>query len=314
MRKAILALVLVLLPLAAACQRSRDVIDQVPAGSQLTLTRHDGQAVTGRLVETRADALVIRTADGSPATVARKDIASVTIATPAAARGESATPTATPAPPPGGSQATGTPGAAPVESEPLAPLPAATGAGAAAAGRPAPAWREIVVPAGTQLEIRLDEAVASDTSRVEEPVRATLVDEIAVHGVTAVPAGSAVTGSVTRARRSGRVKGVAELAIRFDSVKPAGGDARYRLRTGLVTRRAAKTRKKDALSIAAPAAGGAILGGLLGGKKGALIGTTVGAGAGTAVVLSTRGKEVRLPRGAILAIKLLEPVTVRVPA
>jgi hypothetical protein len=312
MRKAILAVLLLLLPVVAACQRSRDVIDQVPAGSQLTLTRHDGLAVTGRLVETRADALVLQTANGSPATVARKDIASLTIATPASARGSSATPTSTPAPPAGGTQSTGTPGAAPPESGPLAPLPTAGGAGAAA--RPAPAWRELVVPAGTQLEIRLDEAVASDTSRVEEAVRATLVDTVEVHGVTAIPAGSAVTGNVTKARRSGKVKGVAELAIRFDSVRPAGGEARYGVRTGLVTRRAATTRKKDALSIAAPAAGGAILGGLLGGKKGALIGTTIGGGAGTAVVLSTRGKEVRLPRGAILAIKLLEPVTVRVPA
>lgn len=314
MRKAILALVLLLLPIVAACQRSRDVIDQVPAGSQLTLTRHDGQAVTGRLVETRADALVLQTADGSPATVARKDIASLTIATPAPAQRSSAAPTSTPAPPAGGTQATGTPGAAPLGSEPLAPLPTAGGTGTPAAAKPAPAWRELVVPAGTPLEIRLDEAVASDTSRVEEPVRATLVDKVEVHGVTALPAGSAVTGSVTKARRSGRVKGLAELAIRFDSVRPAGGESGYDVRTGLVTRRAATTRKKDALSIAAPAAGGAILGGLLGGKKGALIGTTVGGGAGTAVVLSTRGKEVRLPRGAILVIKLLEPVTVRVPA
>ena len=86
------------------------------------------------------------------------------------------------------------------------------------------------------------------------------------------------------------------------------------MRTGIVARRAPTTHKKDALTIGAPAAGGAILGGLLGGKKGALIGTTVGGAAGTAVVLTTRGKEVRLPRGAVISIKLLEPMTVRVPA
>ena len=64
-----------------------------------------------------------------------------------------------------------------------------------------------------------------------------------------------------------------------------------------MARTAAATKKKDAVEIGAPAAGGAIIGALVGGKKGALIGTAIGGGAGTAVVLSTRGKEVRLPKG-----------------
>jgi hypothetical protein len=59
---------------------------------------------------------------------------------------------------------------------------------------------------------------------------------------------------------------------------------------------------------------GAVVGGLLGGKKGAIVGGAVAGGAGTAVVLSTRGKDVRLPRGSRLSIRLLEPLTVRVPA
>ncbi len=66
------------------------------------------------------------------------------------------------------------------------------------------------------------------------------------------------------------------------------------------------------MEIGAPAAGGAIIGALLGGKQGALVGTAVGGGAGTAVVLSTRGKEVHLAKGSALAVKLVEPITVRV--
>jgi hypothetical protein len=50
---------------------------------------------------------------------------------------------------------------------------------------------------------------------------------------------------------------------------------------------------------------------LVGGKKGAAIGAAAGGGTGTAVVLSTRGKEVRLGRGAVLLLRLSEPVTVR---
>ena len=72
------------------------------------------------------------------------------------------------------------------------------------------------------------------------------------------------------------------------------------------------TKKNDAIKIAAPAAGGAIIGALVGGKKGALIGTGVGGGAGTAVVLTTRGKEVGIARGAALVVRLASPVALKV--
>jgi hypothetical protein len=130
--------------------------------------------------------------------------------------------------------------------------------------------------------------------------------------VTILPEGSAVSGVVTDATRSGRVKGRAHVAIRFDAVSPRGEDARYQIRTEPVARMAPATKKKDALEIGAPAAGGAIIGGLMGGKKGALIGAAAGGGAGTAVVLSTRGKEVHVPKGTALVVKLSSPLTVRV--
>ena len=108
------------------------------------------------------------------------------------------------------------------------------------------------------------------------------------------------------------MKGRAHVAIRFESLTPANGGERYRIHTSAVGRTAPGTKKKDALEIGAPAAGGALIGAIVGGKKGALVGTAIGGGAGTAVVLSTRGKEVRLPKGSALTLRLAEPVTVRV--
>lgn len=203
--------------------------------------------------------------------------------------------------------------ASPTASQP-ASTPAADHAAADLVEASAPAWREVTIPAGTRVPIRLDQPLASDTSRVEEPVTATVINGIVVRGRTVVPAGSSIHGVVTQARRSGRVKGLAEVAVRFDTLTLKGDDQRYGIRTGLVTRQAPNTHKKDALSIGVPALGGAVIGGILGGRKGAIIGGTVAGGAGTAVVLSTRGEEVRLPRGTHIAVKLLTPVTVRVPA
>jgi hypothetical protein len=175
--------------------------------------------------------------------------------------------------------------------------------------------RDVTIPAGTQLPITLDTSVGSDTSRAEQPVTAHLTRPIVIHGDTVLPAGSRVGGIVTDATRSGRVKGRAHVALRFDSIAPlgaAGEGTRYRMQTTAVGRTAAAQKKRDALEIGGSSAGGALIGAIAGGKKGALIGGAVGGGAGTAVVLSQRGKEVRLPKGTPLTLKLSEPLTVKV--
>jgi glucose/arabinose dehydrogenase len=189
---------------------------------------------------------------------------------------------------------------------------AAPNAAAATSNGAAPALREVTLPAGTRLPVVLDTGVGSDTSRVEQPIQAHIARPIVVHGQTVLPAGTRVSGVVTDARRSGKVKGLAHVGVRFDTLVPRGDDERYRIHTSAVGRTAQSTKKKDALEIGAPAAGGAIIGAIVGGKKGAAIGTAAGGGAGTAVVLSTRGKEVRLPKGSALTLRLSEPVTIRI--
>lgn len=169
--------------------------------------------------------------------------------------------------------------------------------------------RETTLPAGTLLRVRLDTPVASNTSRVEDSVRARLASPVTIGGRTVVPSGSAVTGVVTHAQRAGKMKGRGELALRFSTLEPSRQRERYRILTGVWSRTARATKERDAAKIGIPAAGGAIVGGLVGGKKGAAIGATAGGAGGTAVVLSTRGEDVRLGRGAVLLVRLTEPVT-----
>src|SRR5262249_37854471 len=175
-----------------------------------------------------------------------------------------------------------------------------------------PSSATITLPAGTRLPIRLDTSVGSDISHSEQPVHAHLSSPVTVRGHRVLAAGRGVKGVVTRAIRSGKVKGRARISVRFDTLVPRGDDERYPIRTAAVSQIAPATAKRDALEIGGGAAGGALLGSLSGGKKGALIGSAEGGGAGTAVVLSTRGKEVRLARGAALVLRLSEPVTIRV--
>jgi hypothetical protein len=89
--------------------------------------------------------------------------------------------------------------------------------------------REITIPAGTQLRLRLDTGHASDTSRVEERVQARLAAPVVVNGRTVLPANSEAIGHVTVARPSAKVKGRAYLAVRFTEVQ--ADDERYRMTT-----------------------------------------------------------------------------------
>jgi hypothetical protein len=168
--------------------------------------------------------------------------------------------------------------------------------------------REVTLPAGTVLPLTLDSYVASDTSRIEAPVHAHLRRAIRVDGVEVLPAGTRLSGIVTDARQSARVKGRGLVAFRFTSMS-VDRDS-YRVSTSRVVRQAPGTKKDDALKIGIPAGAGAVIGAIADGKKGAAIGSAVGGAAGTGVVLSTRGKEVRLGRGAAVAVRLLRPVRV----
>jgi len=185
-------------------------------------------------------------------------------------------------------------------TKPAAPLP------------PIARFREFTVPAGTKLAVRLNTAVASDTSRVEQAVEAALAEPVVIDGTTVLPAGSIVTGEVAVAEPSGKVKGRARLALRFRSISVDGHEAPYTM-AARVDRLAPETKGEDAAKIAIPGAAGAIVGGIVGGKKGAAIGGAIGGGAGTAVVLSTAGEEVRMPRGTMLTLPLDQAIDVRVP-
>jgi hypothetical protein len=176
---------------------------------------------------------------------------------------------------------------------------------------PKPEYREVTLPAGTTLPLELKSAVASDTSNVEDPVRAALRRSVTVDGIQVLPAGTEVLGHVTSAERSAKVKGRASIAFRFSQIDLPGG--RETISTGTVSRVAPATKKKDATKIGAGAGAGAIIGGIVGGGGGAAKGAAIGGGAGTAVVLATRGQEVRLAPGTPVSVKLTAPLTVRVP-
>ena len=273
--------------LAGACAKESASLEIKP-GNTVSVEKKDGVVVVGRLVEVKPEHVTVDTSTG------RREIARSDISTFRADESAVSTP----------AQPAGTALAAERSESPAAKL--------ASAAAPAPEYREVTLPAGTILPVELTSAVASDTSRVEDAVRGTLRRAVTVGGVQALPAGTAVTGVVTAAERSARVKGRARVAFRFTAIDPPGDAQRMSMRTDPVSRMAEATKKQDAYKIGGGAAGGAIVGGILGGGDGAAKGAAIGGAAGTGVVLATRGKEIRLGPGTPVSVRLAAPLTVRV--
>ncbi len=202
---------------------------------------------------------------------------------------------------------TGSPSPSGPEATPLPATPAAE------APPPAPEpvrVRTVTVPADTPLRLTLLTDVASDTSAVEDRVSARVAADVAVAGETVIPAGSRVTGVVTYAEPSGKVKGRAALTVRFRTITI--GSRTYDITAEPLRRVASGTKAKDAGKIGIGAGAGAIVGGIIGGRKGAGIGAAVGGAGATGVVLSTTGDEVRLASGTAISTRLDSPLVVEV--
>ncbi len=156
----------------------------------------------------------------------------------------------------------------------------------------APEPETIRVPVGTVLDVRLAEPISTRTNKAGDDLVAILDQDLVVDGKVVFPQGTKAYGTLLAVEGSGRVEGRAEMTITLTELRL--GEETYRVKTGNITIQAEGTGGRDAKVIGGAAGVGALLGGIIGGKKGAVVGAAVGGGAGTATVLTTKGKEVEL--------------------
>jgi len=177
-----------------------------------------------------------------------------------------------------------------------------------APAKPAPP-PPIVVPAGTELTVRLETALGSRISNEGDPFEATVSEPVMAGGRVAIPKGASASGVVTQAHAAGHFKGGASLNLILKSVTINGTP--YAVQSSSITKATKGKGKRSAAFIGGGAAGGALLGGLLGGGKGAAIGAAAGAGAGTAGAGLTGNRDIVLPVETLLSFKLTSELSIK---
>jgi hypothetical protein len=192
-------------------------------------------------------------------------------------------------------------------------VPAAPAAVPNSAGRTAAGGRNTInvagateVPSGTEIDVRLQGNLNSGTMLVEDRFEATTMVDLVVDGRTVIPSGSVVRGVVTAVEPASRTNRTSRMTVSFDRVTvnnrayPIRGTVTQALEAGGVRDEAGRT--------AAGAGVGAIIGAIIGGTKGAVLGGVIGAG-GT--IAATEGKDIDLPQGTILRVRLDSPVQIQ---
>lgn len=168
--------------------------------------------------------------------------------------------------------------------------------------------QEIVIPSGTAITVRLQNAVSSATSAPGDQFAAVLDQPLVVDGETIAPTGAQVTGRVVAARRSGRLTHPGYLRIALASMTVNGKTIPVQSSSVMVA--GASHKKRNLAWIGGGAGGGALIGAIASGGTGALIGSAIGAAGGTTAAYATGKKEVGFGTERRLTFRLTRPVTI----
>jgi len=165
-----------------------------------------------------------------------------------------------------------------------------------------------MVPAGTQLTVRLNEGLDTEKNQMGDTFHATLGAPIVINDDTVIPSGADVVGHVVDVKSAGRFAGSSSLTLELTSLSMNGKT--YNVQTNQWSRQGKGEGKNTAVKAGGGAAVGAIIGGLAGGGKGAAIGSVAGAGAGTGVAATKKGEQIKLAPESTLSFLLINPITV----
>lgn len=183
------------------------------------------------------------------------------------------------------------------------------------------AQSNLSLPAGTAVKMKLENTLATFSSKRGDPFSGRVTEAVLMDGKTVIPVGATVQGHVTKVNEPRRITGKPTIGILPESVVLPNGE-KYALNATLVDTslrsgtdvneegqfKGAGHDGKDLTEVGLGTGGGMLIGGLAGGGKGVLIGGAIGATATVAHWL-TKHKSGMLPAGTELVMELSRPMT-----
>jgi len=185
------------------------------------------------------------------------------------------------------------------------------------------AAQQMTIPEGTVIELRMETGLNSESSRVDDAFKASVLRSVSIDGRVALPEKSNVDGRVTMVQPAERSSRSGVIGVEFNQITINGRS--YSIEGTLTSLRADERKQiideesriqgrsstpRNILFIGGGAGVGAAIGAIAGGGKGAGIGALTGGGIGALGALLSRGAEADVPVGSEVAMQLVRPVTV----
>ncbi len=171
---------------------------------------------------------------------------------------------------------------------------------------PAVTTRTYELPAGSQVSVRMNEAINSGTAAEGQRFDAQLTRAARdANGDVVIPRGSRAGVVIKSASKGGHFRGASDLVLDLQSVTI--NQKQYRIDAADISQKGKSglgANKRTAAYTGGGAAFGAIIGAIAGGGKGAAIGAGAGAGAGALTQVLTKGGAIKVPAESVLTFRL----------
>jgi hypothetical protein len=173
------------------------------------------------------------------------------------------------------------------------------------------------LPAGTTMNVRLNESLGTVSSKQGDRFTATVTDPVvATNGATAVPAGAELSGHVTGLHSATLPTDQSVIRLQFDSLNFNGRIYPFDASISNVTVKNEATNPTTNSTVKGAvtgAAAGAVLGAIIsGGDLSKIIsGGLLGAAAGTVISLGTGGTQSVIPAGSTMTVRSTQGIQLR---
>jgi hypothetical protein len=158
------------------------------------------------------------------------------------------------------------------------------------------------LPSGTNIVIRMIEAVDSERDRLGQTYRANVDEPVVVEGRELIPRGADAIVKLVNDQQSGKFEGRTVLTLDLMQVQVNG--RMIDINSEDVSRSSSSRGARTAKVVGGTAALGAIIGAIAGGGRGAAIGAGSGAAIGGGAEVLTKGQRVRIPSETRLTFTL----------